>query len=677
MGSTGGQALETLIFVLNIAKVAVGLGLVIFIHELGHFLMAKWNGVKVEKFSIGFGPTLFGFWRGETEYVIAALPLGGFVKMLGEGPEDDQNKSTDPRAFTNKSVSARMAIISAGVIMNLFLAYFCFVYYYSHPHEEQPAKLGIIAAGSPAYEAGLRAGDEVVAIDDRRDLGWGDLLQKVAFSSEGQVLHFQVKRPGHEGLINLNLEARRDANGDRPTVGVVWPMSLEIGAFAAPAGMVDPPKYAAIEGRDRESKVDVLVSAAPAGESPQPLADAEEYARLLANYRDRAITHHIERRPILKSGDHGPPLEKFDLTTPANHFLTLGVRLSIEPIIAIRKGSPAEAAGFRKGDRILKVDGRDQVDPAQLPWDCFDKAGKPIIFEVERHAANGERETHTLTATPDDTPPRTRFIFENEPVDVAGLGLCYPIRTLVAAVLPDSPAAQAGIKPGDVINAMTIKPAPVKDKNGKTPAKPESPIKLEFKDGAVSWYHAVATLQERPSEEVELIINNASTPRKLVPTADPNWYNPDRGLRFGAEYRTLPPQAFSQAVRSGYDKTIQNVFMVYATFRSLAQRRVSFKNLGGPIMIFEAGYGAAGSGLTTLILFLGFLSVNLAVLNFLPIPPLDGGQMVFLIAEKVRGRPLPDSALLAGTYFGLFLVLCLMVFVTYQDIFRLVTRLWS
>jgi regulator of sigma E protease len=81
--------------------------------------------------------------------------------------------------------------------------------------------------------------------------------------------------------------------------------------------------------------------------------------------------------------------------------------------------------------------------------------------------------------------------------------------------------------------------------------------------------------------------------------------------------------------------------------------------------------------LTTLILFLGFLSVNLAVLNFLPIPPLDGGQMVFLIAEKVRGRPLPDSALLAGTYFGLFLVLCLMVFVTYQDIFRLVTRLWS
>ena len=87
-----------------VVLVALGLGFVIFIHELGHFLLAKWNGVKVEKFSIGFGPTIFGFRRGETEYVLAAIPLGGFVKMLGEGAEDEQNKSTDPRAYPNKSV---------------------------------------------------------------------------------------------------------------------------------------------------------------------------------------------------------------------------------------------------------------------------------------------------------------------------------------------------------------------------------------------------------------------------------------------------------------------------------------------------------------------------------------------------------------------------------------------
>src|SRR5271166_6790613 len=129
-GSPGGGKLETLSWFWNVFKVLFGLGFVIFIHELGHFVLAKWNGVKVEKFSIGFGPTLLGFKRGETEYVIAAVPLGGFVKMLGEGLEEEANKSTDPRAFTNKSVGARMAIISAGVIMNIILGLACFVYAY-------------------------------------------------------------------------------------------------------------------------------------------------------------------------------------------------------------------------------------------------------------------------------------------------------------------------------------------------------------------------------------------------------------------------------------------------------------------------------------------------------------------------------------------------------------------
>ncbi len=159
-------------FAWNVLKVGLGLGLVIFLHELGHFLLAKWNGVKVEKFSIGFGPTLASFRQGvglrvgtgsrapgpgdpptwgETEYILAALPLGGYVKMLGEASEDakDEEKSTDPRAYHNKSVGARMAIITAGVIMNLILGVACFAFVHGQGGIDRPAVLGGVLPARP------------------------------------------------------------------------------------------------------------------------------------------------------------------------------------------------------------------------------------------------------------------------------------------------------------------------------------------------------------------------------------------------------------------------------------------------------------------------------------------------------------------------------------------------
>jgi regulator of sigma E protease len=671
--------LDTLNFVLTIAKVALGLGFVVFIHELGHFFLAKWNGVKVEKFSIGFGPTLFGFRRGETEYVLAALPLGGFVKMLGEGADEQESNSSDPRAYPNKSVSARMAIISAGVIMNVVLAFAFFSYVYTNEREDASAVLGAVSAGSVAYEAGLRAGDEIVAIDDRPESGFTELRKTIALSSHGQVLHFQVKRPGHEGLISLDLQPRRDATADAPTIGILPSDSLEIGVFEAPPGMVNPPTYRALKGKERESNVDVLVEAGPEGEEPARLNSIIDYDRVLARYFDRPITHVIERRPILPSGAQGAASERFVLTIPPNHFLDFGLRLEIGPIDGIRKGSPAEKAGFRKGDRIVKVNGQDDFDPMRLPGKCFASAGKPLTFEVEREGRTGSRQTHILTATPDDTPPRTNLVLRpGEPVDLAGLGFCYSIRPHVLAVRPGSPADKAGLKPGDTINALARPKVMKTDPTAwsrfiawiRSLFNWDKPEPIEFKDESHSWFEVFVQLQYLPIREVELTVHNASQPKKITPEIDPSWFNPTRGFLFQTMFRKLPAQDLPTAMRSGYDETIKNIVMVYSIFRSLAERRVSPKQLGGPIMIAKVAYFAAGSSFTELIRFLGMLSINLAVLNFLPIPPLDGGQMLFLIAEKVRGRPLPESALIAGTYFGLILVLSLMVFVTYQDVFR-------
>jgi regulator of sigma E protease len=655
-----------------IVLVALGLGFVIFIHELGHFLLAKWNDVKVEKFSIGFGPTIFGFRRGETEYVLAAVPLGGFVKMLGEGPEDEQNKSTDPRAYGNKAVGARMAIISAGVIMNIFLGLACFVYAYGHGMIEAPAKVGAVVPDSPAYKAGLRPGDEIVSIDGRRDISYLTLVLKVSLSGTGQVLRFGVQRPGHDGLIEKDLQPVREDRNDHPTIGIGQAEGLMVDSFRPPAGMVNPPSEPRLEPGAATDFNDTLLAAGPVGQTPKPIATPDDYHRLLAREPNQPIKHLIERRKA-SAGEDGPVLEQFELTLPPADVVDFGLRLTAEPISAVQAGSIAEAAGFRAGDRILKVGDSDNFDPMRLPGICYQNAAKPMTFEVERAAADGGRKTLTITVTPDDTPPWGAPWLSRElrHVDIPGLGLCFPITPRVVAVKPDSPAARASIKPGDVINSMTVKSSkPANGSDGK-PASSTPPATFTFDDGSAGWVGAFWRLQLQPDLDVDLVVNKASQPVSLRPEREEGWGQPSRGLMFLLLRSKLPPQPIFSALRRGFDDTVENILNIYAMLRSLATRRVSPSSMGGVITISRVAFDAARTGVTYLIHFLGMLSINLAVLNFLPIPPLDGGQMVFLVAEKVRGRPLPEAAVAAGTYLGLFLVLGLMIFVTFQDIFRL------
>ena len=662
--------MDTLIWLLNILKVVVGLGFVIFIHELGHFLLAKWNGVKVEKFSIGFGTTIFGFHRGETEYVIAAIPLGGFVKMLGEGPDEETSQTTDPRAYPNKSVGARMAIISAGVIMNVFLGLACFVYAYGHGMEVKPAKVGEVLAGSPAYKAGMLVGDEVMEINGRGDVSYITLVLKVSLSGRDQVLRFGVQRPGHDGLIAMDIQPVREANNDRPTIGILSGESLSGGAFLALPGMEVAPVYPGLDRRKSHPFVDTLVKAGPADGEITPLTTIEEYFQLLNRNRNRPIKHVLERRPA-SVGEDGPVSETVELTLPPVHFLDFGLRLAAEPISAIRAGSPAAAAGFRPGDRIVKVNGADDFDPMRLPNLCLDNAGKPMTFEIERAATGGERKTQSIVVTPDDTPPWMQGVIVGDLLDIPGMGFCLSVSPRVLAVKPDSPAARAGLKAGDVINSMTLKPRKPSQKAGNSSSSPGRPQTFDFNNRATGWVSAFWLLQLQPWE-VELVVNKASEPVRIMPEPDPNWYYPLRGFGFLDLTRKLPPQPIASALRRGVDDTIETTLSIYAMLRSLFTGRVSFNSMGGLIPIATVAYSTARLGLTYLIHFLGILSINLAVLNFLPIPPLDGGQMVFLLAEKVRGRPLPATAVIAGTWLGMILVLLLIVIVNVKDIFQLV-----
>ncbi len=187
----------------SILLVALGLGLVIFIHELGHFAVAKWCGVKVERFSIGFGPVLWKVVRGETEYALSAIPFGGYVKMLGQDDADpsqmsDERIAKDPRSYTAKSVPQRIAIISAGVINNMVSAVVFFVVAFMLGVQYQPAVVGSVVPGMPAWKSGLRPGDEITRISGREDsqLSFTDVRLAVALSQADMPVKIEGFRNG-------------------------------------------------------------------------------------------------------------------------------------------------------------------------------------------------------------------------------------------------------------------------------------------------------------------------------------------------------------------------------------------------------------------------------------------------------------------------------------------------
>ena len=176
----------------NVLQVVLGIGIVIFVHEAGHFLAARWCGVRVEVFSLGFGPKLFGWRRGGTLYQVAAVPLGGYVKMAGEEflSADDDLPPDDVRA---KSVGQRFLIYSGGVIMNVVFALVIFPIIFSIGVPFERPLLGYVQPGGPAWHAGLIGGSEVLQVNGNKVIQGIDVLIEVALSPEGVEL--EVRDP--------------------------------------------------------------------------------------------------------------------------------------------------------------------------------------------------------------------------------------------------------------------------------------------------------------------------------------------------------------------------------------------------------------------------------------------------------------------------------------------------
>lgn len=184
----------------SIISFIVVLGLLIFVHELGHFLFAKLFGVRVLKFSLGFGPKIFGRQYGETEYLISAFPLGGYVKMCGENKNEQVAEDDAPHSFANKSIWQRFLIVLAGPAFNLLFAVFVFFFVFAVAGLPQPksgTEIGAVTQNSPAAAAGLQAGDIIVTIDGQETKDWTRVSELIR-NSGGKPVVLTVFRDGGE-----------------------------------------------------------------------------------------------------------------------------------------------------------------------------------------------------------------------------------------------------------------------------------------------------------------------------------------------------------------------------------------------------------------------------------------------------------------------------------------------
>ena len=657
---------------LNIVYVALGLGLVIFFHELGHFAVAKWCDVLVERFSIGFGPILWSRKYGETEYALSAVPFGGYVKMLGQDDMDPSQLTSeeiaqDPRSYSAKPVWQRMAIISAGVTMNILTAILFFAAAFGLGVVTPQPMVGGVIAGSPAWSAGLRTGDTITEINGDAVDGFGDIIRGVALSSGAVSL-----KGTHPDDRPFTLAVTPDKSGTRRELGFWFAYAPEVARLAKGQ---DPilPGSAASRAKPPLQAGDRIVAIAD-----EPI---ETYGELLdgfARRRAESVTLTLER----------PKGEKRDGLTETVRSVVgpmpmrgMGLRVQFGKIAAVVAGSPANRAGIQPGDTITHVDGQDvggQLDPLRLPYLFGDRAGRPVEVTLQRDVRGGAPETVQVVVTPDDRPGWTEQPQRaGEPLAIPAIGIAFHLVPRVLNVIAGSPAAQQDIKQGDLIEKISLTlPVDAPPEPNGADAKPIV-IAMDGKGpGDIpqqNYAFAFAQIQKYPAREVVLTVSHDGKSRAVTLPAwtDPAepWFFPSRGFVLAPLEGELKAKSFGGAVAMGAGHTRSSVVELYLTLRNLLTGDLSPKELHGPMSIARIAYEVADQGFSQLLMFLGFLSVNLAVLNFLPIPVLDGGHMVFLLWEAVTRRKPSERVVAVATVMGFAFIILLMLSVTYLDLF--------
>jgi regulator of sigma E protease len=536
----------------------VMLGVLIFVHELGHFLAAKACGIRVLKFSLGFGPPVgigrfrMRWVRGHTEYVVSWIPLGGFVKMLGESTEADEqgDVQTNPsEALSSKPLWQKLFVIFAGPAMNLLLPVLLFSVIFAAGLPQANSVIGEVESGSPAAFAGLQPGDRIVAIDGASVEWWKDVDQALSERRDGE-LTLGYARDGVESTAQIAIEPRGQADvfGDDVTVGWI------------------------------------------------------------------GVSH---RRPLAVVG-------------------------------LADRDAPAYLAGLRSGDQVTAVAGKAVEDWYEFAQ-AYAESGVvgEISIELKRGVESAESVTLSVPALG----------------DIASLGVVRA-DVLIMDVSEDTPAAQAGILAGDLIRSVNGVPVHSFD---------------TFADLVrVSAGRTLELGLVRDAEEIEVSVMPALVPTDLtgIGVEVPRYRIGIRGnnllsLAGGTGVNQILNPLVSIPRATLLTIEITQVFM--QGLGKLVTGEVPSNQIAGPIGIAEIAGKALERGWMDYLQTLVLISINLGILNLLPIPILDGGQAVVFIIEGVRRAPLSLRTRGFVQQVGVTMLLMIMGLAFWNDI----SRNWS
>lgn len=690
---------------LSILQVAAGLGFVIFVHELGHFLVAKACGVRCDKFMIGFdiGGLKVGKQWGETYYGIGILPLGGYVKMYGQEDnvaaiaeemekaktlEDDPNAKQvtgpdgskvwiDKRSYLAKSVPQRMAIISAGVVMNIIFAFIFAWIAFGLGVPETPAIVGRAVPGSPGWEAGLRTGDRFLKINEIEDPNYQELVEEVILGDLEAGIDCVIETASGTQR-ELNLKPRK--TGKMPQIGVAPPSS----AVLALKDAVLPRTPAAALGEEGFKDGDYIIAI-----GDQTIGGYADLATVLQARASETLTYTVLRGGKAPKDDpFGLPVGATEakVTVEPNPMERLGIVPRLGEIVAMTGDSPAAEAGVEVGDQIVKLDGV-AIGTAADGEEAIDT----ILLENRLAAISDRGDAATLTVQRGDemldievTPIVATWQSVTSlraPQAYDSLGIACRIEPVIEAIVGGSPAAAADLKPGDHLISVTLKSENEDDgvRNGSVDVPLNDGVENaaalldDLQDKSPDFTVELMVARPKPDADGELTGGEPTRTVSLKPETVSDLFTTTRGVRIQMLERIGKADTFGERTELAWEATTRALTTVVRFIQGLGSGQVSMSGAGGPITIAAVAGDAASRGMGALLMSLTMLSANLAVLNFLPIPVLDGGHMVFLLYEGITGRPVNEKIMIALQTIGLFFLLGLMLFVTTMDIGRLMT----